>query len=250
MKRLKNVLALGLVGALTVSLAGCDLAPSNSMSNLKSLPVLAQAFAATPTEARLQSLAVTEVELSCDGSTKKVVGRFTFQDLVDHEPFFVTGTTSCQSPGLMLYWTDSNQIYARDNYKVELVAGELDALMTQARLSPNPGTKQNDAVAMELEKKYSSTILSQRLRGVTFKCIRAGYGYEYLASYMKGRNVTGMLSTKCLTEHQHFEVDLVPSAEASDSRLLQVHQYNGARDDVMVAAFAEFIEGGVQTSQF
>jgi len=245
-----------LLCALTASVAGCDLveSPDAGYSELQAKPVLADAFAKTETPSRLASLSVISVELSCDSYAQTVTGLFTFDALDGRAPITVAGATQCQNPGKLLYWDVNNTFYARENYTAALVAQEVEALVAVAKLAPVAGTRKNDELAVELERKYASPINDLNLRAVTFTCLAPGIGYQYTADYYRPRpkTVSGVLKTSCPAAHHNFEVKLVIPAPGAGrpKHLLDVAQYNGVSAAVMTGAFSEFIEGGPRTSTF
>jgi hypothetical protein len=243
MKKYSKPLIACLMGAL-VTLTGCIFAPDD----LAAKPELLKDLNKTETRARLNSLDISTVELSCSPVAKKVVGEFKFVYLDGRKAVVVTGDTPCEKSGDLAKWA-TNELATRADYTAALLVGEVDKLLTKGKLVPAEGTLYNHEIGTAIMQKYQS-VLPTDWRFMAFTCDDAGERYEYVA-YNEGKKVaSGSVKATCSAPNQNFAVNVVAAPEIVTKPVLLVRQFNGARPEALMSAFDELVGSRLPVTKF
>lgn len=182
-----------------------------------------------------------------------VSGTFDFWDLDGREPVTVVGATPCTDPGALFVWREPNLVYARENYKMDLVKREIQDLLTRGGIRPMVTHGDNEAVARAIEQSYRSVIQGHGLLRAEFTCGRSGDRYHYVVSGNHQRVDSGDLKTRCEQAHQNFVVSwrALDSEEEDDGKpVLLVQDFNAVSSAAIQTAFGEYLGDGVPQAKF
>ena len=244
--------ALALVS--TALLAACD--PFGApFEGLPAKPLLKKSFADTAVRKQLDAVGAVRVLLSCDAKTKTVSGKFNFWAMDGRKPVTVAGSTPCTEEGALFVWEDPKSVYARENYNVDLIEQELQALLTKGAISPMVFNPDHEAAAREIEHSFRGAIQARGLRHADFTCEKNGEGYHYVFFGARREVVRGTLKTQCAKAHQNFSVGwrdsvMMSEAEREAKPELRVRDFNGVALGTIVTAFGELIGDGLPQSKF
>jgi hypothetical protein len=193
------------------------------------------------------------VLLRCEKDTMTVSGTFDFWDLDGRAPVTVAGTTPCTDPGALFVWREPNLVYARENYKTDLVAREIQGLLTRGSVRPMVSHGDNIAVARAIEQSYRSVIQGHGVLRAEFTCGKSGDRYHYVVSGNHRRVDSGELKTRCEQAHQNFVVSwraLDPDEEDEGKPVLLVQDFNAVSSETIQTAFGEYLGDGVPQAKF
>ena len=243
MKKYAKTFIGALMGAAALTLAGCNY----FTDKLTAKPELLAQVNKSEARARMHTLDITSVELTCSAD-KKVVGEFEFVYLDGRKPVTVAGETPCAQSGKLARWT-LNELATRADYTAELLTGEVDRLLVKSKLAPPEGSSYEHDLGTALMKRYQS-VWPADWRTLVISCDSAGEKYDY-AVYNDDKKIdSGTLKTTCAGANQNFAANLIPAPTPAANRSLLVRRFNHAQPDALQAAFSELLDGRLPATKF
>lgn len=239
-------------------LSGCNLFPSPT-EGLPEKPLLQKSFRGTPVREQLDAVGAVRVVLRCEKETMTVSGIFDFWALDGRKPVTVAGKTACTEPGALFVWREPNLVYARENYKTDLIEREVQGLLKTGGIRPMVTHRDNEAVARAIEHSLPAVVQPRPVLRAEFTCDKPGDGYRYVASTLNGGQhvESGVLKTRCPEAHQNFVVAsriIDPMTEDDDELktkpVLRVQDFNAVSPETILTAFGEYVGDGVPKSKF